>query len=259
MSDTYRQYPDDSSSSVYQHYYHKNINQTVQLVQSKIDQYIKRPKRSMRLQDVLATMNDYKDPSDPDTDGDNLTHAYQTAERIRKDHPNDEWFQLVGLIHDAGKMLYTRGEPDWCVVGDTFPVGCQFSEHCLYSQFFRKNPDYGKYDTIGIYSPECGLDKLNMTWGHDEYLYRVLIDNKDLHTFPPLGARIIRYHSFYPLHRHGAYSEFLNDDDMELLPWLQKFSSYDLYSKHDHFVLTPEIKTYYDDLLNKYFPVPLLW
>ena len=32
-----------------------------------------------------------------------------------------------------------------------------------------------------------------------------------------------------------------------------------LYSKADEFVLTDEIKEYYDKLLTKYFPEPLVW
>ena len=42
------------------------------------------------------------DESDPDLDLPNIVHAFQTAERIRQEHPDKEWFQLVGLIHDLG-------------------------------------------------------------------------------------------------------------------------------------------------------------
>ena len=43
------------------------------------------------------------DESDPDLDLPNIVHAFQTAERIRQEHPDKEWFQLVGLIHDLGE------------------------------------------------------------------------------------------------------------------------------------------------------------
>lgn len=261
MHDAFRRYPTDPSSSMYQHYYHKNTLQTLSLVHDKVIQYRKGffanndSKHEIMTIVALSYMNNYKDPSDPDTDNSNLIHAYQTAERIRKDYPDLEWFQVTGLIHDVGKILYLTGEPDWCVVGDTFPLGCKYSESCVYSEFFRENPE--QYSELGIYTESCGLDNLIMTWGHDEYLYRVLTDNKSL--LPATGLRIIRYHSFYPLHKFGAYSKFLNDDDRELLPWLQKFSTYDLYSKHDDFELTDDIIQYYDNLLNKYFPNPLIW
>jgi hypothetical protein len=40
-------------------------------------------------------------------------------------------FHLTGLIHDLGKILAHPefgSEPQWAVVGDTFPVGCAFSD-----------------------------------------------------------------------------------------------------------------------------------
>lgn len=39
----------------------------------------------------------------------NLVHMLQTAEGIRKlGHP--EWMQLVGLIHDMGKIMFLWGD-----------------------------------------------------------------------------------------------------------------------------------------------------
>jgi len=68
-------------------------------------------------------------------------HCYQTAERIREVHPDKEWFQLTGLIHDLGKVLAVWGEPQYAVVGDTFPVGCAFSPKCVFPEMFEGNPD----------------------------------------------------------------------------------------------------------------------
>lgn len=255
MTDDYRVYPDDINSSVYQHYYNKNTKQTLDFVKNKIEDYKSRDKLSLFISSVLESLNDYIDPSDPDTNTPNLIHAYQTAERIRKEFPLDEALQVTGLIHDIGKFLFTFGDPDWCVVGDIHPVGCEFSDKCVYSRFFKYNPD--KFDKFGIYTEECGLDNLLMCWGHDEYLYRVLKDNK--HNLPDEYLKLIRFHSFYPLHLEGAYIYFLSDADWEFIPKLKKFSSYDLYSKHEDFVLTDEIKEYYSALLDKFFPEPLFW
>ena len=44
------------------------------------------------------------DESDPDFALPNAIHAYQTAERIRRVHPDKDWMQLTGLIHDLGKV-----------------------------------------------------------------------------------------------------------------------------------------------------------
>ena len=46
-----------------------------------------------------------RDISDPDISLPNYQHLFQTAEGIRRDgHP--EWMQVVGLIHDLGKVIY---------------------------------------------------------------------------------------------------------------------------------------------------------
>lgn len=53
-----------------------------------------------------------------------MQHALQCAEAIRSKHPDKEWMMVVGLIHDLGKILGAKfQQPQWAVVGDTFPVG----------------------------------------------------------------------------------------------------------------------------------------
>ena len=90
-------------------------------------------------------------------------------------HPR--WFLLTGLIHDLGKILCLWGEPQWAVVGDTFPVGCAWSDKIVFPEFFRQNPDANvpEYQTrSGVYEEGCGLDRVDLSWGHDEYLYHVV-------------------------------------------------------------------------------------
>ncbi len=85
------------------------------------------------------------------------------------------------------------------------------------------------YQTLyGIYSPNCGFDNLIMSWGHNEYLYQVMTD-----CLAKEALYIIRFHSFYPAHREGAYQHFMNEFDKEMLPGLKLFSHYDLFSKDD--------------------------
>lgn len=266
-----RVYPRDPGSPVYQHYWHMNTRQTLEYVVSKEREMASRQRFPLTMPEALAQLDNYVDPSDPDVHAGNLLHAYSTADHIRfsRDLPEDakEWFTVLGLIHDVGKILFTdrfnggKGEPSWSVVGDTFPVGCAFSDRCVYANFFVHNPDFDVYDTLGIYPRGCGLDRLKMSFGHDEFLYSVLIANRN-HRFPDLGARIIRYHSFYPLHTAGAYTEFLSPEDRPLLEWVRRFQKHDLYSKNPNdtpFVLTDTIRRYYDDLLLKFFPEPLEW
>ena len=47
-----------------------------------------------------------------------------------------------------------------------------------------------------MYSPNCGLDKTLVSWGHDEYCYQVLKHNKT--TLPDEALYIVRYvHNLY--------------------------------------------------------------
>lgn len=64
-----------------------------------------------------------------------------------------------------------HGEPQWAVVGDTFPVGCEPSENIVFrKETFGDNKDLKnpKYNTkYGMYEKECGIENLMMSWGHD--------------------------------------------------------------------------------------------
>lgn len=44
-------------------------------------------------------------------------------------------------MHDLGKIMALNGEPQYFVVGDTFPVGCKFSDKIVFSEQFVDNPD----------------------------------------------------------------------------------------------------------------------
>lgn len=91
-------------------------------------------------------------------------------------------------------LLGSGNEPQWCVVGDTFPVGCAFSDKIVYPEFLKENPDYhnSKFNTkYGVYTPNCGLDNVHFSWGHDEYMYQVCVHNGC--KIPPYGLAIIRF------------------------------------------------------------------
>lgn len=188
----------------------------------------------MGVWEAMEKLNTFIDECDPHTQESQMSHLLQTSEAMRRDG-KPRWMQLVGLIHDLGKLLFFYGaEGQWDVVGDTFPVGCKFDNKIIFgTKSFEKNEDYNHpvYSTkFGIYSPGCGLDNVMLSWGHDEYLYHIV---KDQSIIPPEGLAMIRYHSFYPWHREGAYRELMNDKDEEMLKAVLAFNPYDLYSKSD--------------------------
>jgi inositol oxygenase len=206
--------------------------------------------------EMLEYLNDIVDESDPDTDFTQIDHALQTAEAARR-AKQPRWMIATGLIHDLGKVLCKFGEPQWAVVGDTNPVGCRFSDKIVHSELFANNPDANDpvYSTeLGIYERGCGLEHVHMSWGHDEYLYHVMKER-----LPIEALYMIRYHSFYSWHREGAYDQLCNDRDRQMLKWVRAFNRYDLYSKDDARPNLDELRPYYADLTQEFFPEPLNW
>ena len=249
----------NNNSPQYDFYRNVHINQTLEFVKNKYEKYSKLNNMRISIKDALGLLDDFIDPSDPDVESPNSIHAYQTAEFIRKFYPNDKEFQIIGLIHDLGKVLFSFGEPNWCVVGDTYVVGCEHPKSIIYYDTLRENSEFNKYDSLGIYKRGCGLDNLYITFGHDMYLYEVLRQNTN-HKISKKGMNIIRYHSFYPWHQDGEYTQFMNIEDEQTLEDVRHFNQYDLYSKStDDFILTDEIKKYYDELLDEYFVGDLQW
>jgi inositol oxygenase len=176
------------------------------------------------------------------------------------------WLLIVGFIHDAGKVLLLPefGElPQWSVVGDTFPVGCEIDENFVYNDYHKNNQDYLKFDKNGIYFKNIGFERLFMSYGHDEYLSYVLEKNKII-SIPKEAIYIIRFHSFYCWHTSRneipGYSHFASEYDWKMLPLLKAFQKGDLYSKNDN-ISKLDIKSLepiYKELINKYFPEKLL-
>merc|ERR1712137_445022 len=253
----------ERQKSVEEFYKNQHINQTYDFVMKMRKEYSKLEKGEMSIWECCELLNEVVDDSDPDLDEPQIQHLLQSAEAIRKDYPDEDWLHLTALIHDLGKVLLLPqfgSLPQWAVVGDTFPVGCAFDESIVHYKYLKDNPDFNnpQYNTkFGVYSEGCGLDNLMMSWGHDDYMYMVAKENKT--TLPSAAMFIIRYHSFYPLHRSGAYKYFMNKEDEENLKWLQIFNKYDLYSKSKVRVDVEKVKPYYLSLIEKYFPPKLRW
>ncbi len=252
----FRDYDADARPSVREFYRLNHRHQTMEFVKAKRAEYLPLKKRSMTVWEALEYLNTLVDDSDPDIDLPQIEHLLQTAEAIRKDgHPR--WFILTGLIHDLGKILCLWGEPQWAVVGDTFPLGCQFSGKVVFPDYFADNPDSANADYAtphGIYEEGCGLDKVTMSWGHDEYLYHVVKDH-----LPDPALYMIRYHSFYPAHKEGEYGHLMNDKDREMFAWVRTFNPYDLYTKSSERVDVQALRPFYEELIAEYLPGKLSW
>ncbi len=253
-TEEYRNYEDPKRDSVREFYRLNHTYQTYDFVMQKRAEFLAFNKKEMPVWSAFDFLNQLVDDSDPDTDLDQFQHLLQTSEAIRKDgHP--DWMVMVGLLHDMGKVLCLFGEPQWAVVGDTFPVGCAYADKIVYPEFFVNNPDFTnpKYNTkYGVYTPNCGLRNVTMSWGHDEYVYNMVKDR-----LPEPGLYMLRYHSFYAQHRENAYDHLLDAHDHEMFKWVNLFNPYDLYSKNPTPPNWKELKPYYEDLVAKYLPPTL--
>ncbi|CBX93523.1 hypothetical protein IAQ61_009213 [Plenodomus lingam] len=247
----FRQY-EDACDRVKNFYREQHEKQTVAYNLKARNAFYAKTRAEMTIWEAMEKLNTLIDESDPDTSLSQIEHLLQSAEAIRRDG-KPRWFQLVGLVHDLGKLLFFfDAEGQWDVVGDTFPVGCAFSDKIIYPDTFKNNPDYQNeiYSTeYGIYTPGCGLDNVMLSWGHDEYLYHIL---KDQSTIPEEGLAMIRYHSFYPWHRGEAYGWMMNEKDKRMLEAVRAFNPYDLYSKSDEVPRVEDLKEYYMDIIDEF-------
>jgi len=250
----FRNYQTPERDTVREFYRLNHTYQTYDFVKEKEATFLSFNKKEMPIWDAFTFLNQLVDDSDPDTSLDQLQHLLQTSEAIRRDgHP--DWMVLVGLIHDMGKVLCLFGEPQWAVVGDTFPVGCAPSDKIVYPEYFKLNPDstHEVYSTkYGVYEPNCGLRNVHLSWGHDEYVYQMMKNH-----LPEQGLYMLRYHSFYAQHRERAYDHLLDKHDHEMFEYVNLFNPYDLYSKSPTPPDWSKLRPYYEDLVAKYLPATL--
>jgi inositol oxygenase len=255
-TEQFRDYKAEARACVKNLYTANHTNQTLDIVLAKKQQFGAKTSYQMGIWEAMERLNSFVDDSDPDTDLPQIEHNLQTAEAIRKDgHPR--WFILTGFIHDLGKILNLSGEPQWSVVGDTFPVGCAWSDKIVYPELFAANPDSQNrlyQSKNGIYEEGCGLDKVHFSWGHDEYLYQVVRDY-----LPEESLYMIRYHSCYVIHQQRQYEHLMNTHDKEMFEWVRAFNPYDLYSKSDERPKIEELRPFYEDLIAEFFPAKLQW
>ena len=265
--DGFRNY-DNVSLNVSNNYLKARKYQTLEFV-NKMNLKFSQFNEKMEIWDILEDLNNLVDVSDPDVSHPNLYHAIQTAEMMKKDNLPD-WMQLIGLIHDIGKIMYKKGNDEegtgkkeqWAMVGDTFIVGCKLPDEIIFPEFNKENPDMQneKYNSeLGIYSEGCGLDNLKCSWGHDEYLYQILKSEKNPNSLPDEALYMARYHSLYAYHDKKEYFRFQSTKDKQMFGWLKQFNKYDLYSKCDDIFDINALKPYYMNLIDKYFSNTFLY
>ena len=255
MSDGHRDYS-DAPKHVVEFYRENHREQTRAVALAKAEDFGSLSRPEMGAWEALMEPDQLVDENDPDIELGQLDHALQAAEAARA-AGEPEWLVLTALVHDLGKVLCLFGEPQWAVVGDTFPLGCAFSEEIIFSEFFSENPDVEEVSfqgQLGVYEPGCGLASVTMSWGHDEYLARVLRDR-----LPEEALYVIRYHSFYSGHSADVYSHLFDDRDRAMMPRVRRFQAFDLYSKSPVAPSRSQLLDHYSALLERWLPGVLKW
>eukprot|EP01083_Nonionella_stella_P266491 901436_1 len=174
----FRNYAENPRQEAVEAFY-KQQHETVtyDFVIKQREKYLKFDKCVMTIWDMVHYLADIVDESDPDTNLSQLEHALQTGESARAAYPDEkyDWLHVTAFIHDLGKVMSVKdeslgfiGEPQFGVVGDIFPAGCKFSEKNVFYEYFKNNPDFTdeRYNTkCGIYSENCGLESIYLSWG----------------------------------------------------------------------------------------------
>lgn len=148
FGDGFRNYEDSCRQDIVkQTYTEMHTKQTVDFVRQQHENWLKFDKGEFTIMEMVDVLDALVDDSDPDNDLPNSIHDFQTAERIRKEWPNHDWFHLVGLLHDIGKVMACEEVAckclleQWAVVGDTFCCGlCTNTGKCVRCRVFQRQP-----------------------------------------------------------------------------------------------------------------------
>ncbi len=250
----------DKEERLHDLYRERHRNQTVEFAAIKKRWYSESSRSEMSVWQVMELLKSVQDRSKQQPISE-ARRALLFAESLHREG-KPEWMVLTGLIANLGKVLCCFGEPQWAVVGETYPLGCDFSNEISFSEYFeenldRKNSDYSR--DIGIYHGGCGLDAVLMSWGHDEYLYQILLKQKT--ELPSKALYLIRYHSFYSYLDKGSYPYLTSIKDIELEEDLEEFVRIERESVALS-LTSEEIERklpYYRELVKSFLPKKLRW
>lgn len=266
---TFRVYDDNTSAAVRETYKQMRVHQTHAFADEALRRYCAfGPTRTATFWELFDMLMGFIDLSDPDISLSNHQHLFQTAEGLRRDGMPD-WMQFVGLAHDLGKIVAFKGgasemgtslSTQWGIVGDTYMTGCALPDSLVFPEFNALNADMHdpRYNsTQGVYAAGSGLSNALFSFGHDEYIYRMLKHNGV--QIPEEGYYMLRFHSLYPWHDAGEYGWIEDAQDTAMKPWVVKFNQHDLYTKENVKLDETLMRARYAPIVEKFAPGLLEW
>eukprot|EP00127_Corallochytrium_limacisporum_P000114 Clim_evm21s4 gene=Clim_evmTU21s4 len=153
-----------------------------------------------------------------------LADSFLLLHTARTLFPDDPELHFLAMICNMGRLLLLWGEPDWVIVGETYPVGCRFQEQIAFYDFLRGNPDFAnvEYGTYyGVYQPNCGFDAVVMCWSDCEYLYSCLSASATCN-LSDTALAALRLQDFHSWIVHGAYHHLAAEPDFAVVGVVDK-------------------------------------
>ncbi|KAF4729356.1 hypothetical protein FOZ63_016485, partial [Perkinsus olseni] len=158
-----------------------------------------------------------------------FVHSLQVYEAMLANNKTEEWYLLLGILHDVGKTLSLTGEDDLYVDGSNLILSCP-AEH-------------------------AGLDACVVTYSHDEFGYQKFLESCPGVDLPEEFLYGVRYHSL-----HSVDPRWLSEKDVQNFAWLfDDFTVYDHGTKNG--LNTPPLEVMFSArrLVDKWFPDPIVW
>ncbi|MEX2300272.1 MAG: inositol oxygenase family protein, partial [Bryobacterales bacterium] len=152
-------------------------------------------------------------------------HVCQILAAMERDEELDETMLLAALLHDLGKVSMLAGEAPDHVVCFTEPIEGR--------------------------EPGCGLGEVLFQFGHDEIAYSRFKDHVPEHV-----AWMLRYHSMI-LRSAEPYMDSRDREYEE--KYLSTFRTYDQGTKSPAFLPAKANLDRYRDLIEEWFPNPILF
>ncbi len=135
----FRQYDAEANPDVANFYKLNHEHQTYDYVLGKEKQYFGLDKGEKSIWDAAAFLNTLVDDSDPDTDLTQIEHCSRPRRLfgLTAIHVGLCWQDSFTI---SAKCCASMASRNGAVVGDTFPVGCAFSEHIVFPEYFANTP-----------------------------------------------------------------------------------------------------------------------
>ncbi|KLJ12632.1 hypothetical protein EMPG_12348 [Blastomyces silverae] len=149
--------------------------------------------------------------------------------------PDTSLTQIEHLLQ-AAEAIRRDGKPRWMqLTGLIHDLG-----KLLY--FFDAQ---GQWDVVGDTFPVgCAFDD------------RIIYTSESFKKNPDYGHEI--YGTKYGIYSPGAYMELMDEHDKDMLEAVRAFNPYDLYSKNDDIPNAEELKPYYLELIDEFFPQKII-